>query len=100
MATAIEDNFVDWAKLALADKKSVPRGGKLGIVVYACKRLLQIMGSLAMFELNGILSCFTTVLLLLQVLVNCKHHEEEERSRRRRMLFTCSDTKLCIKGCP
>jgi hypothetical protein len=58
------------------------------------------MGALAMFELNGILSCFTTGFLLLQVLVNCKHHEEEERSRRRRMLFTCSDTKLCIKGCP
>jgi hypothetical protein len=28
---------------------------------------------------------FTTVFLLLQVFVNCKHHEEEERSRRRRM---------------
>jgi hypothetical protein len=26
---------------------------------------------------------FTTVFLLLQVLVNCKHHEEEERKRRR-----------------
>lgn len=58
MATAIEDNFVDWAKLALADKKSVPRGGKSGIVAYACKRRLQIMGALAMFELNGIVMLY------------------------------------------
>ncbi len=37
MATAIEDNFVDWAKSALADKKSVPRGGKsrhCGVCLY------------------------------------------------------------------
>jgi hypothetical protein len=26
MATAIEDNFVDWAKSALADKKSAKKG--------------------------------------------------------------------------